>query len=220
MLLYWGYRARREDEYSVVMLAWVLAGLSIPLALPRGFLGHWYYTWGLVVPIAITTAEIAKQLVDDDFPITLAQFSTLAVTVSLILPLILTPVVPFTINNETSITPAPGVQLIEPSDQALNRAEELEQYNNLESADGIVFVGEFNQSRKWIAGSFPAYVLIYSDILVTERRFDKRGKVSITDSPPEECSVIVYSDRVRRCNGTGQSPIKSDMRVHSRRLII
>jgi 4-amino-4-deoxy-L-arabinose transferase-like glycosyltransferase len=210
MLLYWGYQSRREDDYSVVMFAWVLAGLSIPIALPRGFLAHYYYTWGLIVPIAITTAKVTKKFIDSSPSITLTQLSTLAVTISLLLPLVLTPVVPFVIGHETSITPAPGIQLVEPSDQALDRAEELKQYD-LQSTDGIVFIEESVEvsDNEW-SGSFPAYVLIYANLMITERTFDKPGGVSIVDSPPEDCTVIVYRDRVKTCTDTGNKSFESD----------
>jgi hypothetical protein len=48
------YQTRRED--ALVIGAWLLSGLSVLVLLPRGWMGHGYYAWGLLAPLATVGA--------------------------------------------------------------------------------------------------------------------------------------------------------------------
>jgi len=56
--LSWAYLLCRDRSLQrIVLTLWTLAGLSIPFGLAAGYVRHfWYFQWGLLVPLAISTA--------------------------------------------------------------------------------------------------------------------------------------------------------------------
>lgn len=54
------YRSR--SRASILLASWLLSGLSIIFLLPRGWVSHDYYAWGLLAPLSLSAVHIASKL--------------------------------------------------------------------------------------------------------------------------------------------------------------
>lgn len=165
-----GYMWHRERQsYHVYHVSWFASGLSIPVLLPLGYQLHFYYVWGLLVPLALAGGLIISRTIDvvDSHGILQKNISTKSCLVSLI-------VISLVISS-LGLGTFPAAIYIdgEPvkTGELQEAGREVESLGVTNSSD-ITFVGPWGYDgscQYWNCHNGITRVVIYADLLPKQR---------------------------------------------------
>lgn len=190
--------ATGRDHSLTILVSWLLAGASIPLLISRGYLGHVYYVWGMLAPLAIGGSVVVVRAVDQlsGYAPSLSRKRAIQAVVALLL-------VTATVQNVRVVASGPPLGSDAEFETAREAGIELRELN-VESANDVVFVGNHSTHNVY-RSTFVAKTLVYSGILVYERRYtpnDGLGpRLSETRPVTDNCAAMVYIENgsVSRC---------------------
>lgn len=196
---WWAWRTRAETP--VVMSAWLLSGLAIPFALPRGFTVHMYYVWALLPPLALVGTLLITTLLNRQ-RLSISVESDTAVEL-LVTGLILLSAVHsvgieaggFTETNTLFANyPNPSDAPIEGIDsgEAVQAGHKIAEIGVTKSRQ-IVFLGQWGQTQSpqyWKTKAVTR-ILMYSGVLVRERSLPGDGGPRFNSTVPTNCTVAV-----------------------------
>ena len=217
--LWWVYKSRKRP--AVLVAAWFASGLTIPFMLPGGFLPHQYYIWGLFAPLtlglSIAGARIlervdvgqsvltGKRQADDEQSKGIRRSAMVVVTVAVGAAIMYAFVFGYgvgaTVVGPVDQATTPTVEQQTGVKQAtfVDAGKRLREYNV--AADDIVFVGPWGTgisddgTRRFGTTSGASQVLIYGDVHVSARRFNKSGAPRVvTSGDPANCTLQIRLD--------------------------
>lgn len=200
IILFSYYFSKNQHKTSyIILVSWLCAGISIPLLLSRGFLGHEYYLWATLAPLAISGAIILSKTIEficDNIDGASKQnmirlmFVVLLITTSFL-----------------SIVRLPGnfpdVEVNNEVEPAKEVGYELRQYNINDSSE-ITFVGNHTRNDVY-RDTFVSRAMIYSGLLIRERSHSENTQygpdIAHNISEVDDCNVVVYIDNstVKKC---------------------
>jgi hypothetical protein len=197
---------RRPNKKVLLLLSWLISGLFIIFALPRGFLSHNYYLWAVLVPLALSGAYIAKTILEllkqrADFDIeTVVRITAVALLIFSCLWIGIFEAGSWGGANAPIIGESPYGSSTPPNQpiEGINQGEAVaagEKINKMgiNNASSIVFSGSEWETKKVYRETGVSRVLIYSGILVRERRHGNKGpKINPNTMPREDCSAVVH----------------------------
>jgi hypothetical protein len=203
IVLWFGYRGiRTQDRTDIVISAWCLSGLTIPLLIARGFSIHYYYIWGLTAPISLAaTAELNRVIRTYDVSRFLPSVSVRPTSV-IVSVLILSALFYGALFEVGAIQMVPGEQF-QSASVPTSDIEEIEgsepiaagkqiREMGVENSSKIIFVG--NWTRKYGQNALTR-TLIYAGVGITERKFNQPGGPVVVRNEsdiPDECVVQIH----------------------------
>jgi len=206
---------RTRSRWSLVLLTWVISGLSVPILLVGGFHGHLYYLWGVVAPVTIVAAVLVVHVVDFIAgSISPSKVSPTFAAVAIVLAAAGGGIVYSQEATWKASDPDRGVHY--PAETTLTAAEEIRQYN-VTSQEEVAFVGNWTGTNSEVGIDVPR-LLLYSRVLIRGEQvwsitpgtdnYYPSSEVGPTFAPNEsivgECDVMIVRQPnqidVRECS--------------------
>lgn len=188
---------RTRSARASVLASWLFSGLSVMVLLPRGWLYHGYYAWGLLAPMAITGAVVIHTLIRSVS--TSLTWKTAATTV-LVVGLLIFPV-QYALMYELGT--AGGRAPIDPTLDGYSQNELVDAGHELRAAgvnraSHVTFVGDWNyQTERTLYYQTRAVtrVLLYGGVMVYERDHGQKQSAgpsfAANISSVQNCTVMV-----------------------------
>lgn len=206
------FQTRRED--ALVIGAWLLSGLSILVLLPRGWMGHGYYAWGVLAPLATVVAWGCRSALDVlahrvgnssvmlrvDGGSRRIDYMTFAVVIVLLISSMGYAVTTQAKQLDTNRVPEEGSKTTWGHGHPKQAAGAQLAASNISNPEEIVFIGPWGRSdapnRLFTKSSDVGRVLIYSNLLVRSRSLDQPGTPRFANSSSNmtECKRMVIAD--------------------------
>jgi len=209
----WAYSfASTRSRKSLVMLSWLVSGLTIPFFLARGYAAHDYYIWALLAPLAISLSVVSSKAAMRLPTIGSDRVVRLCAILLVCSAGFYGLVFEAGVFSQTALPVIGGVdrtsfQPTEKHDEAVQIGRELRN-RDVSDASSVVFVGDFPTDNVYRA-TFVSRTLIYSGLLVKERRYNPGGEGPIIDSSSEmgqSCEYLIYQSkegaRLKKCAST------------------